>query len=142
MFLDTPGHKAFNNLRKRGGNLADVSIVVVDVLKGIEDQTIESIEILRSYKTPFIIALNKIDLIPGWKNEKGLILDDIKKQSESTRNFLEQKLYEVVGKLYELNFAFSEILGIEISQTSPVLTANELSSKLIQNVLDLFLPTN
>ena len=104
LFLDTPGHKAFNNLRKRGGNLADVSIVVVDVLKGIEDQTIESIEILRSYKTPFIIALNKIDLIPGWKNENGLILNDIEKQSESTRNFLEQKLYEVVGKLYELKF--------------------------------------
>ena len=104
LFLDTPGHKAFNNLRKRGGNLADVSIVVVDVLKGIEDQTVESIEILRSYKTPFIIALNKIDLIPGWKNYDGLILESIEKQSESTRNFLEQKLYEVVGKLYDLKF--------------------------------------
>ena len=105
LLIDSPGHAAFSNLRKRGGSIADIAIVVIDVNDGIKEQTKEAIEILKKYKTPFIIALNKIDIISGWKFNSNLgILDSINKQAESTRNYLETKLYEIVGKLYDLGF--------------------------------------
>ncbi len=103
LFLDTPGHAAFNNLRKRGGNLADIAILVIDVNEGIKPQTLECIEILKTYKTPFIIALNKIDLLRGWKSQKKILLENIKTQSENIKNLLDRKLYEIVGKLHELD---------------------------------------
>ena len=72
LLIDSPGHAAFSNLRKRGGSIADIGIVVIDVNEGILQQTKEDIEILKRYKTPFIIALNKIDIISGWKSNNNL----------------------------------------------------------------------
>ena len=69
LFIDTPGHAAFSNLRKRGGALADLAIVVIDINEGIKPQTAEVIEILKLNKTPFIVALNKIDNISGWRKQ-------------------------------------------------------------------------
>ena len=103
LFLDTPGHAAFNNLRRRGGNLADIAILVIDVNEGVKPQTLECIEILKQYKTPFIVALNKIDLIPGWRFSKEPLLKNINNQSEGAREILEKKLYDIVGKLSEFN---------------------------------------
>ena len=74
LLIDTPGHAAFNNLRKRGGNLADIAVLVIDINEGIKPQTLECIEILKQYKTPFIIALNKIDLLPGWRENPSSFL--------------------------------------------------------------------
>ncbi|MCK4521434.1 MAG: translation initiation factor IF-2 [Nanoarchaeota archaeon] len=103
LFIDTPGHAAFTNLRKRGGNLADIAILVIDINEGIKPQTIESIEILKQYKTPFIIAANKIDLISGWqKKENTPLLESIKQQSQSIQEILDKKIYEILGKLSEL----------------------------------------
>ncbi|MCF7861490.1 translation initiation factor IF-2 [Candidatus Woesearchaeota archaeon] len=104
LFIDSPGHEAFSNLRKRGGNLADIAILVVDVNEGLKPQTIESLEILKQYKTPFVVALNKIDMISGWHKGKGLVLKNINSQDQRVQNDFETKLYNIVGKLSELGF--------------------------------------
>lgn len=104
LFIDTPGHAAFTNLRRRGGNLADIAILVIDIREGIMPQTAECIEILKQYRTPFIIALNKIDLLPGWQQKNSFLLQNINSQGESARKAIETKLYEIVGKLSELGF--------------------------------------
>ncbi|ALV62173.1 Translation initiation factor 2, intein-containing [Thermococcus sp. 2319x1] len=105
LFIDTPGHEAFTSLRARGGSLADLAVLVVDINEGFQPQTIESIEILRKYRTPFVVAANKIDRIKGWKiveNEPFLV--NIKKQDQRAVQELETKLWELIGKFYELGF--------------------------------------
>ncbi len=104
LFLDTPGHAAFISLRKRGGNLADIAILVIDINEGIMPQTLECIDILKQYKTPFIIALNKIDLIPGWQPKNVFLIQSINSQSGNIQKTLDTKLYQLVGKLSELGF--------------------------------------
>ena len=104
LFIDTPGHEAFASLRKRGGNLADIAIVVVDMNDGFKPQTLESIELLKASKTPFIIAANKIDLINGWVEREGTLLEKIELQQEGVRKKLDEKLYEIVGSLSEIGF--------------------------------------
>jgi translation initiation factor 5B len=103
LFIDTPGHAAFTSLRKRGGNLADIAVVVIDINEGVMPQTEESIKILISYKTPFIIALNKIDLIQGFNQNKSCsLIQNINQQEINIQTMIDKKLYDVVGKIYEL----------------------------------------
>ena len=105
VIIDTPGHAAFTNLRKRGGNLADIAVLVIDVNEGVMTQTIECIDILKQYKTPFVVALNKIDMLHGWKSNPEInLLNSIQKQNENVMLLLEKKLYELVGKISELSF--------------------------------------
>jgi translation initiation factor 5B len=105
LVIDTPGHEVFANLRIRGGSAADIAIVVVDVNKGFEAQTNESIEILRKRKVPFVIALNKIDMITGWrKGNTPFISDQIKKQDLNIQTILDEKIYNVVGSLSRLGY--------------------------------------
>lgn len=101
LFIDTPGHAAFTSLRKRGGNLADIAIVVIDINEGFKPQTLEAIEILRSYKTPFIIAANKLDLVNGYKVVGNNFLQSLKNQSPDVVTAIETKLYEIVGVIHE-----------------------------------------
>jgi translation initiation factor 5B len=106
LVIDTPGHEVFANLRVRGGSAADIAIVVVDVNKGFEAQTNESIEILRKRKVPFVIALNKIDMVTGWrKGNTPFISDQIKKQDVSVQTSLDEKIYNVVGSLSRLGYS-------------------------------------
>ena len=105
LFIDTPGHHAFTTLRARGGALADMAIVVVDINEGFRPQTIEALQILRNYKTPFVIAANKVDRIHGWRAQKGEpFIKTFEKQNERVQGILETKVYELVGKLSDLGF--------------------------------------
>jgi translation initiation factor 5B len=104
LFIDTPGHAAFVNLRKRGGNLADIAIVVVDITEGLKPQTIESLQVLKSYKTPFIIAANKLDKIGGWNEPKGHLMPLLQKQTPEVQRRIDTKMYELVGQIYEQGF--------------------------------------
>ncbi|MBU0456697.1 MAG: translation initiation factor IF-2 [Nanoarchaeota archaeon] len=100
--IDTPGHAAFTSLRKRGGSLADIAILVVDINEGFKPQTIESIEILKANKVPFIIAANKIDLINRWNFDKNkFLLDNINSLDFSIQGEFEKKIYELVGQVNE-----------------------------------------
>tara|TARA_B100000029_G_scaffold516714_2_gene633135 strand:- start:406 stop:2178 length:1773 start_codon:yes stop_codon:yes gene_type:complete len=98
LVIDTPGHAVFTNLRNRGGSASDISILVIDAMKGIEVQTRESLDILKKRKVPFLIALNKLDTVPGWRPSSSLT-SSLKQLDESTRNNLDGRIYDVVGEL-------------------------------------------
>lgn len=105
LFIDTPGHELFANMRRRGGSVADFAIVVVDINEGVMEQTKESIEILRQRRVPFLVAANKIDRIPGWKshpNEPFII--SMQKQAPHVVRELEERIYKLVGQLGMLGF--------------------------------------
>ena len=105
LFIDTPGHEAFTNLRDRGGSIADIAILVIDIMQGVQPQTIESMRILKQYKTPFVIAANKIDLLQGWKNYDGEpFLATFSKQPEHIQQRLDEKLYGIMGAVSEHGF--------------------------------------
>jgi translation initiation factor 5B len=101
LFIDTPGHHAFTTLRARGGSLADIAIVIVDITEGFKPQTYESINILKQYKTPFIIAVNKIDSISGWQKSENIGQKRIDYQRPRIKTWFEEKIYELIGTLYE-----------------------------------------
>ncbi len=102
--IDTPGHAAFVHLRKRGGSLSDIAVLVIDVNEGIMPQTVECVEILKTCKTPFVVAANKIDLVKGWRNVEGNLIEKISKQSYEVQSALDNKIYTILGKLSELGF--------------------------------------
>ncbi|PIT84623.1 translation initiation factor IF-2 [Candidatus Micrarchaeota archaeon CG10_big_fil_rev_8_21_14_0_10_45_29] len=105
LFIDTPGHAAFTSMRERGGSIADIAILVIDIMQGIQPQTIESLQILKANKTPFIIALNKVDLVNGWKKQSTPSIEkSLEAQSEQVRNLVEEKLYTSIGKLSEMGY--------------------------------------
>jgi len=105
LVIDTPGHEAFANLRKRGGGVADIAILVIDVLKGFEAQTYESLDILKARKTPFLVAANKIDRLPGWKSRPNEpFLKSYEGQDPYVRQDLDERLYAIMGTFTRLGF--------------------------------------
>jgi translation initiation factor 5B len=105
LVIDTPGHEAFTNLRKRGGGVADIAILVIDILRGFETQTYECLEILKARKTPFLVAANKIDRIPGWKSYSGTsFLETYSKQDRYVKDDLDNRIYRILGEFSRLEF--------------------------------------
>lgn len=105
LVIDTPGHEAFSNLRSRGGSAADIAILVVDITRGFEAQTYESVEILSRRRVPFVVALNKIDRLPGWRSTSTPYLtESLKKQDKAVLEELDARIYSVVGSLSRLGF--------------------------------------
>jgi translation initiation factor 5B len=106
LFIDTPGHQSFIAMRNRGGSLADIAVLVIDINEGPKPQTIESIRILKQYKTPFVIVLNKIDLTPSWRKVHDLsFAAALAEQSPAVRDAIDQRIYNIAGKLYEHGFS-------------------------------------
>ena len=112
LFIDTPGHHSFSTLRSRGGALADIAVLVVDITEGFKPQTIESINILKQHKTPFILALNKIDKLPGWRTKTGSFLANKAGQSQMVQQAFRSRIYEIIGELG--NHGFDSALFTEI----------------------------
>jgi translation initiation factor 5B len=136
LFIDTPGHHSFTTLRSRGGALADIAILVIDILEGCQPQTLESIRILKQQKTPFVLALNKIDRIHGWecKFNRSTALS-LKNQSKDSLSLFEQKFWELVGNLSEQGFNVD--LYSKITDFTDTIAAVPCSAKEGEGIQDL-----
>jgi len=105
LLLDTPGHAAFITLRRRGGAVSDLAILVVDVTEGFQEQTDESLAVLKEFKIPFIVAATKIDKILGWYSYKEeCFVESFSKQSDDTKEEVDKKIYQLVAQLAERGF--------------------------------------
>ncbi|MBU2565598.1 MAG: translation initiation factor IF-2 [Candidatus Thermoplasmatota archaeon] len=137
LFIDTPGHQAFTTLRARGGALSDLAVLVVDINEGFKPQTVESLNILKRYKTPFVVAANKIDLINGWVSEKKPFAESYKKQVERARDVVDEKIYEIVGKIY--NHGFSSERYDRVADFTKNIAIVPISAKTGEGVQDLLM---
>lgn len=137
LFIDTPGHHAFASLRKRGSALADVSVIVVDVMEGFQMQTYESLNILRLLKTPFVVALNKIDRINGWNSIDKPFLINYSSQPEYACREVDACIYKIVGDLYDKGFSADRY--DRISDFSKTVGIVPVSAKTGEGIADLLL---
>jgi translation initiation factor 5B len=140
LFIDTPGHEAFVNLRKRGGSIADIAIVVIDTEKGIENQTVESIKILKERKTPFLVAMNKIDRIPGWVSHPELdVVSSIDRQTAKVKAMFDTLFYRLVNDLNQLGFTAERFDRVKDFRS--VLTIVPVSAVTGEGIPELLLVT-
>ena len=141
LLIDTPGHAAFTNLRKRGGSLADLAILVIDINEGIKPQTAEVIQILKMNKTPFIIALNKIDNISGWKshaiNKKQPLKEAIETLPSNIKQNFDEKYLTLIGSLN--SYGFDADLFYNISDFTKKIALVPCSAKTKQGIPELIM---
>ena len=93
LLIDTPGHASFTNLRSRGSSLCDIAVLILNIDKGIEKQSVESLDLLRMRKTPFIIALNQIDRTYNWRRfDWSGFEDSYRKQKDQQKRLFDEKV--------------------------------------------------
>ncbi|MEK6840340.1 MAG: translation initiation factor IF-2 [Nanoarchaeota archaeon] len=143
LFIDTPGHAAFTNLRKRGGSLADLAILVIDINEGIKPQTAEVIQILKRNKVPFIIALNKIDKIHGWTSAGKDLKEDsslkkrVESQAKNTSQNFNEKYMTLMGALQ--NHGFDADLYYNVEDFTKKIALIPCSAKTGEGIPELIL---
>lgn len=141
LFIDTPGHASFFNLRQRGASAANLAVLVIDTRKGIQPQTIESIRILVRNKVPFLIAMNKIDRIPGWKTNLDISMaENLKNQATNVMNVINNLMYDIMGEIsrhgkLEVDL-FTKVKGTELAKKIVVIPT---SAKTGEGIPELFL---
>ena len=105
LIIDTPGHEVFANLRRRGGSVADIAILVIDIMEGFQAQTYECLSILEARKTPFLVAANKIDRIPGWRPVPDApFMVSYAKQDPYVQRDLDERIYTIMGTFSRLGY--------------------------------------
>ena len=141
LLIDTPGHAAFTNLRKRGGSLADLAVLVIDINEGIKPQTAEVIQILKHNKTPFIIALNKIDNISGWRTPQDVnktpLKESIESQAQNIQNTFMERYMTLMGSLN--SFGFDSDLYYNISDFTKKIALVPTSARTKQGIPELIM---
>ena len=122
-FIDTPGHAAFTHMRSHGASAADIAILVIAADEGIKQQTKEALEILRATKTPFIVAITKVD-------KENANVEKIKSDLLNEQVFLEglggdvswqgisSKSGEGVNELLDLILLMGEVLNLHFDPNS------------------------
>ncbi|MBW6461641.1 MAG: translation initiation factor IF-2 [DPANN group archaeon] len=139
LFIDTPGHAAFSLLRKRGGTLADIAILVVDITEGFKPQTEEAITILKQYKTPFIVAANKIDKLSGWKvNKNSCFQDTYDQQRPDVKEAIDMGIYKLIGQFYEKGFSADLFNRVEdFTQQISIIPISAISGEGVSDLLTI-----
>ena len=105
LFIDTPGHESFSSLRIRGGSIADIAVLVIDIREGIMPQTRESLDVLKKFKTPFVVAANKVDLLEGFSGMKGAFIPTTKTIAPARLEELDNKLFQLSSQMYREGFS-------------------------------------
>ncbi len=137
LLIDTPGHEAFTNLRKRGGSIADLAILVVDAMQGIQPQTAEAIEILRAYKVPFVVAMNKIDMLNFYSSKEGSFLENLNSHNEKTKQLFDEKIYTFVGELYKYGFESERFDRCAFGKQIPIVPCSAKTKEGLPELLAL-----
>ncbi|KAG7389046.1 Translation Initiation Factor 5B [Phytophthora pseudosyringae] len=137
LVIDTPGHESFTNLRSRGSSLCDIAILVVDIMHGLEPQTLESLRLLRQKKAPFVVALNKIDRCYGWKAMPDMpVQEALKHQNEHVIREFEDRMKAIIVEFAEQKLN-AEVYwrNTDLARTVSLIPTSAISGEGVQDLL-------